>query len=155
MLSSARVSEVLPEIMWNFSHYDKKERRVSLAHNPHLYAELPPSHDAYQPTFNLAQVQNLPNAYHCSGGDNQDSGDNSEHGRPLTTVHLLINKSGRVFFARELVKKVEPQAFDKVWVKDTLLFKGWVLSYVYISAITDMHVCRRSRRTHGRELRVL
>jgi hypothetical protein len=122
MLSSASVLEVLPEIIWNFCHYEGG-KNVSLVQNPHLYTELPTLPEAYQPTFNHLQVQTLTkdrdNRYRCDLGDNQDNRD------PQITVHLLTNNSRRVFFVGEFGKKEKPQAFDKVWTTDnTLLFKG-------------------------------
>ena len=124
MLSSTSISEVLPEIVWNFCHYEDAEKRVSLAQNPHLYTELPTSPEEYRPTFNHMQAQTLTkdrdSRYRCDRGDNHD---NRDH--PRITVHLLTNNSRRVFFVPGLAKKEKPQAFDKIWTTDnTLIFKG-------------------------------
>jgi hypothetical protein len=125
MLSSTSVSEVLPEIIWNFCHY-QDGKSVSLAQSPHLYTELPTSLEEYQPTFNHMQVQTLmkdrDSRYLCGQGDSRDNRDPHE---PQITVHLLTNNSRRVFFVREFSKKEKPQAFDKVWTaNNTLIFKG-------------------------------
>jgi hypothetical protein len=126
MLSSTGVSEVLPEIIWNFCHY-QDGKGVALTQNPHLYIELPTSPEAYQPTFDHMQVQTLTkerdSRYRCDRGDNSDNRDH--HREPQITVHLLTNNSRRVFFVREFGKREKPQAFDKVWTTDnTLIFKG-------------------------------
>lgn len=126
MLSSTSVSEVLPEIIWNFCHY-QDGKSVSLAQSPHLYTELPTSQEEYRPTFNHMQVQTLikdrDSRYLCDRGDNGDNRDQNRE--PLITVHLLTNSSRRVFFVREFGKKEKPQAFDKIWTaNNTLIFKG-------------------------------
>ena len=126
MLSSTDVSEVLPEIIWNFCHY-QDGKSVSLPQNPHLYTGLPTSPEAYQPTFDHMQVQTLTKdsdgRYRCDQGDNRD--DRDYHHEPQITVHLLTNTSRRIFFVSEFGKKEQSRAFDKVWTTaNTLIFKG-------------------------------
>jgi hypothetical protein len=38
----------LQEILWNFSRYKNKKQRLTLSENPHFYADLPTSPDAYE-----------------------------------------------------------------------------------------------------------
>ena len=51
----------LAEILWNFSHL-KGERRLTLKQNPHFYARLPRSPDAYSGGFTMEPTEDFQHA---------------------------------------------------------------------------------------------
>ena len=99
-LNSSTGPSVLPEIIWNFSHF-QGEQRITLTQNPYFYGELPTSPAEYVGGFNSQPVE-----------------------RYEGTIDVLTNNSRRVFL--EIDENL--RAFDNVWTtNDTLIFKGWAL----------------------------
>jgi hypothetical protein len=93
---------VLPEILWNFSHFNDK-RRLRLAQNPHFYEALPASSGAYGGGFRTQPTE-----------------------RYKGTIHVITNTSRRVFLEFDGKLRV----FDHVSVvNNTLIFRG--LCFVY------------------------
>lgn len=96
-LSSGAGINDLPEILWNFSHFEGK-RRLTLAQNPHFYGNLPMSPDAYGGTFKGKCIEN----------------------RLPDKVFVPTNKSRRVYFNFTGHRRV----FDVWKTNSTLIFKG-------------------------------
>jgi hypothetical protein len=89
---------VLPEILWNFSHFNDN-RRLGLAQNPHFYEALPTSPGAYGGGFRSQPTE-----------------------RYQGTIYVITNTPRRVFL--EFDGKL--RAFDHVSVvNNTLIFRGW------------------------------
>jgi len=95
-LSSSTGNPVVPEILWNFSHFEG-EKRLTLAQNPHFYEDLPTSPGAYGGRFSSRPTE-----------------------RYEGTIYVLTNNSGRVF----LEFGSRPRAFDNTWTtNDALVFR--------------------------------
>jgi hypothetical protein len=96
-LSNDSGTSVLPEILWNFSHFEG-DKRLTLSQNSHFYIDLPPSPDAYGSTFRSQPTERY-------------------EGR----IYVLTNDSGRVFFEFGGSSRV----FDIVWATNNApIFKG-------------------------------
>jgi hypothetical protein len=96
-LSNNSGASVLPEILWNFSHFEG-DKRLTLSQNPHFYVDLPSSPDAYGSTFRSQPTERY-------------------EGR----IYVLTNDSGRVFFEFGGSSRV----FDIFWAtNDAPIFKG-------------------------------
>ena len=114
-LSDSSGPSVLPEILWNFSHFED-DKRLRLAQNPHFYRDLPRSPTAYGGTFSSQPTE----VYEG-------------------TIHVLTNNlvpklgdSRRVFLELD----GERRAFDNFWdTNDTLIFKGWDLMSLLLSSL--------------------
>jgi hypothetical protein len=97
-LSSSTGDWVLPEILWNFSHFNDK-RRLRLAQNPHFYEALPASSGAYGGGFRSQPTELYKG-----------------------TIYVITNTSRRVFLEFDGKLRV----FDHVSVvNNTLIFRGW------------------------------
>jgi len=95
-LDSSPGRSLLPEILWNFSHF-KGQQRLTLSQNPHFYRYLPTSPAAYGATFESIPTENY-------------------EGR----IYVLTNSSGRVFFEFD----GKSRAFDIIRaMNNTLVFK--------------------------------
>lgn len=101
-LSSRLGASVVPEILWNFSHFENNER-LELAQIPHFYDKLP-SYSGERGNFKGMPAENYEG-----------------------TIYVLTNKSGRVF----LNIRRELRAFDRVLVgRFALIFRGLYLVYI-------------------------
>ena len=49
----------LQEILWNFSRFKDKKKRLTLSENPYFYAELPTSSGAYGGSFRLDPTEDF------------------------------------------------------------------------------------------------
>jgi hypothetical protein len=100
-LSSDSAKFVLPEILWNFGHYED-ERCLRLTQNPHFYARLPKSH----------------------GGEFEGRPTEDLKGKIYVLTNNLVPESGtsrRVFFDFGGTTR----AFDNFWdANNTLVFRG-------------------------------
>jgi hypothetical protein len=94
----------LPEILWNFSRYNLKDRaRITLEQNPHFYSSLPTDESAFTNMFTCHPL-----------------GDFSVL-KPSGTVYVLVDKPDCVF----VESKGEQRRFGNVWaLNGTLIFKG-------------------------------
>ena len=98
-LNSSPGRSLLPEILWNFSHF-KGQQRLTLSQNPHFYMYLPTSPAAYAAAFESSPTE------HYEG-----------------RIYVLTNSSGRVFFEFD----GKSRAFDIIRaMNNTLVFKGLV-----------------------------
>jgi len=102
-LSESSGPSILPEILWNFSHFEDEER-LRLTQNPHFYVGLPTSPSEYGGLFSRRPTEIY-------------------EGRIYVLTNNLIPKLGdsrRVFF--EFGE--EKRAFDNFWdTNNTLIFK--------------------------------
>jgi len=102
-LSNTSGTAVLPEILWNFSHFED-EKCIRLAQNPHFYIDLPKSPTAYGEAFRSQPTEIY-------------------KGTIYVLTNNLVPESGdsrRVFF--EFGGKT--RAFDNFWdANNTLIFK--------------------------------
>jgi hypothetical protein len=55
-------SPSLQEILWNFSHFKDKKKRLTLRENPHFYAKLPTSPEAYGGSVKIDPTENFRHA---------------------------------------------------------------------------------------------
>jgi len=101
----------LPEILWNFSHFEDKGL-LTLAQNPHFYGNLPMAPDAYGGTFKERCIENrLPDKIFVPTSNNS------------RRVYFNFTGNWRVF---------------DVWKsKSTLIFKGLNLALL-ILPLTDI-----------------
>jgi len=93
VLSGKFGSSVLAEILWNFGHFDDKER-ITLAQNPHFYRGLPTSWSGYGADFEIQPTTH----YHDK-------------------VYVVINNSHRVLL--QCIKR--PRVLDNIWVTNGIL----------------------------------
>ena len=100
----------LPEILWNFSHFEVKEY-LTLKQNPHFYRNLPKSPKAYGGTFESGCLENP---------------------SPLPDkIVVPTNSSPRVYFNFPGYRRV-----FEVWKarkRDTLIFKGLCFGLITFS----------------------
>lgn len=109
LVSTSEVSDLVPDILWNFSHFDG-EKRLTLAQNPHFYKNLPTN-----PTTDWAEFEIWPT------DDYQD------------TIFVLTNDDRRVFLE---VGKL--RTFDNVWkTSGALILKGLCPAFLFL-ALTDI-----------------
>ena len=97
-LSSSTDSSVLPEIIWNFSHFNEGGNPVTLAKNPHFYRDLPTTPTDYDRDFKREPTE-------CFNG----------------AIYVLTNDTHRAFL--EFDENL--RAFDHISnVNKTLIFRG-------------------------------
>ena len=93
----------LTEILWNFSRFKDKNRRITLSQNPHFYAWLPTSPEEYGDEFKAEPIETF-----------------QQHAR----VHVLTDIQGplgRVFVEAGQNTRI----FDNVWIpNNAIIFKG-------------------------------
>ena len=93
----------LTEILWNFSRFKDKTRRITLSQNPHFYAWLPTSPEEYGDEFKAEPIETF-----------------QQHAR----VHVLTDIQGplgRVFVETGQNTRI----FDNVWIpNNAIIFKG-------------------------------
>jgi hypothetical protein len=90
----------LQDILWNFSRFKDKKQRLTLRENPHFYAELPTSPEAYGASLKI---------------------DPTEDFRHANKFYVLADKSELVYIMTDQVL----QSFCNFWcTKDTIIFKG-------------------------------
>ena len=109
-MSTSEVPDLVPDILWNFSHFDG-EKRLTLAQNPHFYKNLPTNPTTYWAEFKIRPTD-----------DYRD------------TVFVLTNNERRVFL--EVGEKL--RTFDNVWkTSDALILKGLCPVFLFL-APTDI-----------------
>ena len=100
-------SPSLQEILWNFSHLKNEKNRLTLGENPHFYAELPTSPEAY--------------------GDNVKI-DPTEDFRHANKFYVLTDKPEPVYVISDQVW----QSFVNFWCpQNAIIFKGSDLFFLY------------------------
>ena len=95
-------SSHLNEILWNFSRFKDKERRLTLKQNPHFYEALPKSPEHYGDKFLTEPIETFLH-------------------KKISVLTDNLGQAGRVFL--NIAKKT--RAFGNVWVpKNAIIFKG-------------------------------
>ena len=90
----------LEEVLWNFSHFKDEKRRLTLRENPHFYAELPSSREAYGDELKI---------------------DPTEDFRHANEFYVLADKPELVHIMTDRIS----QSFGNFWCpKDAIIFKG-------------------------------
>jgi hypothetical protein len=93
-------SPSLQEILWNFSRFKDKKQRLTLMQNPHFYAELPTSPEAY--------------------GDSVEINPNEDF-RHADEFYILTDNPKLVYIMTDQVSR----SFGNFWCpKITIIFKG-------------------------------
>jgi len=107
-------SSVLAEILWNFGHFDDKDR-ITLAQNPHFYRGLPTSWSGYGVGFESQPTTH----YHDK-------------------VYVVINNSHRV-----LLQCIErPRVLDNIWVTNGILIvRGSCIPFFLSLTDTSLDTC--------------
>jgi hypothetical protein len=90
----------LQEILWNFSRSKDEKQRLTLRENPHFYAELPTSPDAYGDSVRI---------------------DPTEDFRHANKFYVLTDKPELVYIMTDQVLR----SFGNFWCpKNSIIFKG-------------------------------
>lgn len=112
LVSTSEVSDLVPDILWNFSHFDDDdEKHLTLAQSPHFYKNL------FNPATCWADFEIQP----------------TEDYRDRDTIFVLTNNERRVFL--EVGGKL--RTFDNVWkTGDVLVLKGLCPVFLF-PALTD------------------
>jgi hypothetical protein len=101
----------LSEVLWMFSHFKDKKKRLTLKQNPHFYKRLPMFPKAYWGEFRMHPIETFQHPSISVLTDNLD-----DAGR------VFLNTAGR------------QRAFSNVWVlSDTIIFKGLCLLCFFFS----------------------
>ena len=113
MLERLSYSPSIQEILWNFSRFKDEKRRLTLRENPHFYAELPTSPEAYGDSFKINPTEEF---------QHTDTG----------KFYVLTNKPELVYIMADQVLK----SFGNFWFpKDAsaIIFKGLVVLFCLFS----------------------
>ena len=104
-------SPSIQEILWNFSRFKDEKRRLTLRENPHFYAELPTSPEAYGDSFEINPTEEFPHTI-------------------TSKFYVLTNKPELVYIMADQVLK----SFGNFWFpKDAVIFKGLVILFCLFS----------------------
>ena len=100
-------SPSLEEVLWNFSHFKDEKCRLTLRENPHFYAELPTSREAYGDEFRI---------------------DPTEDFRHVNEFYVLADKPKLVHIMTDRIS----QSFGNFWCpKDAVIFKGLRVLFLF------------------------
>ena len=115
-------SPSLEEVLWNFSHFKDEKCRLTLRENPHFYAELPTSREAYGDEFRI---------------------DPTEDFRHVNEFYVLADKPELVHIMTDRIS----QSFGNFWCpRDAVIFKGsGVLVSVFSPSDVFPDTCGRLR----------
>ena len=98
------LSSSLQEILWNFSRFIDENHRLTLRDNPHFYAELPTSPDAFGDSIKIDPTENFPRAFQYTN-----------------KFYVLVDKPELVHIMTDQVS----QSFGNFWCpKNAVIFKG-------------------------------
>ena len=93
-------SPSLQEILWNFSRFKDKKQHLTLKQNPHFYAELPTSPEAYGDSVEINPTEDF---------------------RHADEFYILTDKPKLVYIMTDQVS----QSFGNFWCpKNAIIFKG-------------------------------
>ena len=93
-------SPSLQEILWNFSRFKDKKKRLTLMQNPHFYAELPTSPEAYGDSVEINPTEDF---------------------RHADEFYILTDKPNLVYIMTDQVSR----SFGNFWcLKNAIIFKG-------------------------------
>ena len=115
-------SPSLQEILWNFSRFKDEKKRLTLRDNPHFYAELPTSPEAYGDSVKI---------------------DPTEDFRHANKFYVLTDKPELVYIMTDQVS----QSFGNFWCPKMLSFsKVWASCFCF-SPVSDVlpDICGRLR----------
>jgi hypothetical protein len=102
------------EILWNFSRFKDEKNRLTLKDNPHFYAELPSSPEAYSENVKIEPTEDF---------------------RHANEFYVLIDKPKLVHVMSDQISEV----FGNFWCpKDAIIFKGLDVLYFYFSSISEI-----------------
>jgi hypothetical protein len=105
----------LAEVLWNFSRYHG-EKRITLKQNPHFYAQLPRSKEAYSNGFRADPIESF----------------------DTLEVFVLTDRPGRIYLESGLNSRI----FGNVWVEPhAVIFKGSLLTssfFPFFDVSTDV-----------------
>ena len=100
VLDTLSSSSSLQEVLWNFCCFKNDSKRLTLRDNPHFYAELPTSPDAYVDSLEIDPTEDF------------------RHGNKF---YVLSDKPEPVHIMTDQVS----QSFGNIWCpKDAIIFKG-------------------------------
>ena len=93
-------SPSIQEILWNFSCFNDEKKRLTLRENPHFYAELPTSPEAYGNSVTIDPIEDF---------------------RLADEFYVLTNKPELVYIMTDQVL----QSIGNFWCpNDAIIFKG-------------------------------
>jgi hypothetical protein len=111
VLERLSYSPSIQEILWNFSRFKDEKRRLTLRENPHFYAELPTSPEAYGDSFKINPTEKFRHT-------------------DTSKFYVLTNKPELVYIMADKVLK----SFGNFWFpKDAIIFKGLVVLFCLFS----------------------
>ena len=110
------------EILWNFSHFNDEKIRLTLTDNPHFYAKLPTSPEAYGDSVRIDPIEDF------------------QHGNKF---YVLTDKPELV----RIMTDQDKQFFGNFWCpQKAIIFKGLDV-FVLFSPVSDVlpDICGRLR----------
>ena len=100
-------SPSLQEILWNFSRFKDEKYRLALRENPHFYAELPTSPEAYGNSVEIYPTEDF---------------------RHLDNIYVLIDKPQHVHIMTDQVS----QSFGNIWCpQNAIVLKGLSILFLF------------------------
>jgi hypothetical protein len=97
----------LQEILWNFSRFKDKKKRLTLKDNPHFYSDLPTSPDVYDDNFIIYPTEDF---------------------RHADEFYVLTDKPKPV----HIMTDRDSQTFGNFWCpKNAIIFKGWAPCFCF------------------------
>jgi hypothetical protein len=113
----------LQEILWNFSRFKDEKHRLTLRNNPHFYAELPTSPEAYGDSVTIDPTEDFRHTDEC---------------------YVLTDKTEFVYIMTDQVLQI----FGNFWcLNNAIIFKGLGVLLFFYMPVSDAlpDICGRLR----------